>query len=705
MKERLRVSVMHTAAIAAAALALWVSEAGSGFQALAWPVLFAALISMAICLLFWAQGKGIFKRALRLPEVSSAKVVLALRTVVTLLRAGAWLTILVSAGLFLAGTQSDPSGYYGLIGGLIGIFVFAALVRAASVPFPLAGEVFPAPWIHLTAFLIVYIFVHADWLTEHGFPNGQLLFSLWSALAASYAGATLAKASRVVEESENKNHRIPPPAALRWTGSLMLAISLGFIVWGALSSLPNVTALLLNRWPLLLVGHATEPYFSQFFEARYLIGVFVAGIYAVAKLPQGANVTQDVEYMPLAKAVGYSLVGAAAWLAGAEMAELGHGSPLVGASVACGLFAAGVSHMARYHTSSPVWVVSAASSLLAKSVYRTALLGVFLAFYGLLVRPLVYDVMLLAPLYEWFTVVLFAAVAINRMRRHAKEQVAPEGAPPAEWLDWSRHVQTVEDKQDPRLERLVGLQTRYVETGGWAHLWKYMLGLLLRNGTPIQVAPGVFDPIRRDFDSYARWPPVPGRRARAKRRRASALAGTISRLDAALAEKPEPLQVMDRETVTAVGRLFVEREATPEVMAVTFVAAYWQRGAPLDLAVDLWFPLLTMAPDTGRGPLSLTTFREDQKRQLKWRRSRIVEEAVAHLYGNGTAGKLSMAVLAAPAPVQDRSGRYTGAHIEAGTAIEVLSQEGAVWEVRAGDDQRSSMTPARAPRLRILPGD
>ena len=624
---------------------------------------------------------------------------------VRLLRAGAWLAILVSGGLFLAGTQSDPGDYYGLIGGLIGMSVLAAMVRAASVPFPLAGQVFPVPWVHLMAFLVVYMFLHADWLTEHGFPNGQLLFSLWSALAMSYAGATLIKVSRVMEEPGRRSRWVPPPAVLRWAGALMLGTSLGLIVWGALSSLPNVTALLLNRWPHLLVGYATQPYFRQFYEARYLIGVFVAGLYAAAKLPMGANVSEDVDYMPLSKAVGYTVVGAVAWLAGAEMAELGHGSPLVGASVACGLFAAGLSHMARYHTSSPVWAVSAASRLLAKSVYRTALLGVFLAFYGLLVRPLIYDVMLLAPLYEWFTVVLFAAVAINRMRRHAKEQVAPEGTPPAEWLDWSRHVQTVEDRQDPRLGGLVDLQTRYVDTGRWAHLWKYMLGLLLRNGTPIQVVPEVFEPIRRNFDSSAEWDPRPGRRAWAERRRASALAESISRLDAALAQEPEPLPVMDKETVTAVGRRFVESGASPEVTAVTFVAAYWQRGAPLDLAVGLWFPLLTMAHNTRRGPLSLFSYKESSERQLEWSRSRIVEAAVAHLCGSGTAGELPLAVLAAPAPVQDRSGRRSGAHIGGGTAIEVLAQEGALWEVRAGDDQRSSITPAGAPRLRILPGD
>ena len=285
LEERLKVSAMHTVAIAAAALLLWASELG--FRALLWPVLLAALISMAICLLFWAQGRGRLRRALRLPESFPVRIGQALEMAVKLIRAGAWLVILVTGGLFLAGTQSDPGNYYGLIGGLIGIFVFAALVRTASVPFPVAGQVFPVPWLHLPAFLVVYMSLHAAWLTEHGFPNGQLLLSLWSALAASYVGATLTKASRVMEESGSTRSWFPPPAAIRWAGAMMLGTGLGLIVWGALSSLPNVTALLLNRWPHLLVGYATEPYFGLFYEARYLIGYSLPACTPRPSCPRG----------------------------------------------------------------------------------------------------------------------------------------------------------------------------------------------------------------------------------------------------------------------------------------------------------------------------------------------------------------------------------------------------------------------------------
>lgn len=179
----------------------------------------------------------------------------------------------------------------------------------------------------------------------------------------------------------------------------------------------------------------------------------------------------------------------------------------------------------------------------------------------------------------------------------------------------------------------------------------------------------------------------------------------MQRLEAALGQGPEPLPDVDEETFTAIGRAFVESEARPEVTAVTFVAAYWQRGAPLDLAVGLWFPLLTMSHDARRGLVWSIASRDREGSQVKSRRLRTVEAARAHLFGNGAAADLPLAVLAAPAPVYDRSGSYFGSHIEAGTAIEVLSEKDGLWEVRSGDDLRSSLTPARAARLRILPGD
>ena len=708
---RLRVSLLHTAAIVAAASALWIFEVlrlpdtGFALKGLLGPVLAAAFISMVVSLLPWIQPKDRLRQALRLPEEFRARTGLALRIAVRLLRAGAWLSILMSAGLSLAGTRPDPGTYYNLIGGLTGIFVFVAVVRASSVRFPVASHIFPVPWVRLIAFVIVYVILHAGWLTEHGFPNRDLQIALWVALAASYAGGRLGGTAQMMGQSNERRWWIPPLAVVKGAGTLLAGLSGGLFVWGALGSLPNVSALLLSRWPHLLIGYATQPHFGQLYEARHLAGLFAAGLYFVIRLPAGARDSGWTDYMPLSKAVGYSTVGAVVWLMGAEIAELGHGFPLLGAAVACGFFAAGLSFMARYYTSNPVWAVNAVAQLLAKSVYRTAFLGAFLALYGLLVRPLVYDVMWFAPIYEWMAVVLFAAIAINRMRSHARQQVLPEGGTPAEWPHWSRHVQTVEERRDLRLDGLLDLQRQYVETGRWGYLWRYMLGLLLRNRTPLEEIPAVFEPMRRSLETSTAWDPWPRKRVRAMRRRSSALAESLSRMDAALKRSPEPLPEIDEERVREMSRPFVEDCSQPETLAVTLAAAYWQRGAPLDLAVALWFPVLTIT-DGGRGGLfSLLRSREGVDQGQKERRTRIIDAALSHLFGDGKAGELPLAVLAAPAPVYHRLGRYFASHIPQGEAIEVLSEEGANWRVRAGDDQQSCTTPAGAARRRILPGD
>ena len=83
----------------------------------------------------------------------------------------------------------------------------------------------------------------------------------------------------------------------------------------------------------------------------------------------------------------------------------------------------------------------------------------------------------------------------------------------------------------------------------------------------------------------------------------------------------------------------------------------------------------------------------------------IIDAALSHLFGDGKAGELPLAVLAAPVSVYDRLGRYFASNIPQGEAIEVLSEEGTRWKVRAGDDQQICTTPAGVARRRILPGD
>ena len=709
-KEGIRAPALHAAAIAIAAAALWIleviepPETGFDFGVLLAPVFLAAFASLVISLLVRAQGSGGLKQVLRLPREFGPRLEATLRINVRVLRVVAWLAIFLSFSLSLAGTQSEPRIYYNLIGGLAGIFLFVAVARASSVPFPAARRIFPVPWVRLVVFVAAYLLLHADWLSEHGFPNGQLVLALWAALAASYGGGCLGKFAEVTEERAVRKRWLPPAALTREAAAILAGLSAALLAWGFLGSLPNLSALLLNEWPHLLVGYSTQPYFSQFYEVRHLFALFVVSLYFVFKLPSGTETSEWVDYLHLVKGAGYSAVGVVAWLVGSRMTDLGQGFPLLGATLASGFFAAGLSHMARTYTSNPVWVVSATARLLSKYVYRTAFLGAFLALYGLLVRPLIYDVMWFAPIYEWLAIVLFAFVAINRMRLHAKTQVLPDGGPAAHWLDWSRHVQTAEERRDPRLDSLVDLQALYVETGRWYNLWLYILGLLLRNRTPLEAIPAVFGPMRRNFEAYPTWGPLPGKKARERSGRASALAETLSRMDSVLTLDTAPRAEIREEQVKSAAERFASDGADPEALAVTLAAAYWQKGVPLELAVGLWFPLLTMSERRG-GLLHLAKSGEGLEKRDSERRKRITDAALSHLFGQGEDGSLPFAILAAPAPVYDRSMRYFSSNIPQGEAIEVLSQEGEWWRVRAGDDRQSSITPAGVARRRIFPGE
>lgn len=710
-REGIRGPALHATAIAIAATALWILEVIEppstefNFGALLVPVFLAAFASFVIGILVRARGSEGLRQMLRLPGELGPRLASTLQLNVFVLRAVTWLAILLSASLSIAGTQPDPRIYYNLISGLAGLFVFVAMVRASNVPFPAARRIFPVPWVRLGIFVTAYLLLHTGGLTEHGFPNNQLILALWFALAASYAGGCFGKAAEI-EERRPEQRSWPPPAALiRVVAALLAGTSMALLAWGFLGSLPNLNALLLNQWPNLFIGYSTQPYFSQFYEARHLFAFLVVGLYFVFKLPQGTEPSQWADYMVLAKALGYGAVGALAWFVGSGMTDLGQGFPLLGATLASGFFAAGLSHMARMYTSNPVWFVGATAKLLSKSVYRTAFLGAFLALYGLLVRPLMYDVMWFAPIYEWLAIVLFSFVAINRMRSHAKTQVLPGGGPPAKWPGWSRHVQVAEERRDPRLDSLVDLQTLYIETGHWYNLWRYMLGLLIRSRAPVEEIPAVFAPIRRNFEASPIRGPLPGKKARERRGRAAALAETLRRMNSALALDTVPFAEISEEQVKSAAERFANDGANPEVLAVTLSMAYWQRGAPLELAVGLWFPLLTMAGRSRGGLLSFARSAEGPEQRHRERRKRITEAALTHLFGQGNARSLPFAILAAPAPIYNRSMRYFSSNIPQGEAIEVLSQEGEWWRVRAGDDRRISITPAGVARRRIFPGE
>ena len=393
----------------------------------------------------------------------------------------------------------------------------------------------------------------------------------------------------------------------------------------------------------MLLGGWTPFYFSQFFEARHMVAGLIMALGFARILPATKEDAAGTHYRPLLKAGAYALSGYTAWLVAAKLASLGHGYPLLGAAVAGGLFAAAAAMVVRSLAPGSGGVLTDTARWLSQSTFRAFFLGASLVLYGLLLRPLLYEALWFAPAYEWLVVLAFAFVPFNRLRKGVRAEIVAEAALTASWPSWSRHCQVSEERRDARMTELVVLQQRFVNTGEWQQVWHYLVGLLLRNETPVESIPTVFAPMRRCYLESV----TPRLRRRNKKvtgkHREAALADTMARAEATLSLPSAPLETVDEARLREVATPFLDQGGGPEQLAVTLTSSSWQRGADLGSAASRWFPLMTLVDDPVSGDgigaylrwIFWRIFRKGTPRWDRERRQGIVDEAASHLFGEG----------------------------------------------------------------------
>ena len=655
-------SLFQAVLIAAGAAVLWgiedspLPESSLGLDFLLWPVAIATGLSLAVDLVFRLQRASRLRAGLGLPEEFRPQVTVALLMVRRLLRHASWSALLLGAVVAVAGTQAEPRIYYTFIVGTGTVLAFMAVVRTASIPFPVVGMVFGLPWFRLLALGIVSLALQRqEWSTAYSFHSSPLLPALAAALGTGYLGSALRNIDKVSDRWANPDTPLLTVAVecVGLAAALATAAGGALMAWGILGSLPNISAAALDQWPDLLLGGWTMLYPSQLFEAKHLAAGFFMALGFARILPSAEGEGAGTDYRPLLKAGAYALSGYMAWLVAAHFAPLGHGYPMLGAAVASGLFAAAAAMVVRSFNPSPGGVLTNAARWLSQSTFRAFFLGASLVLYGLLLRPMLYEALWFAPVYEWLVVLAFAFVPINRLRREVRAEIVPEAAPPASWPNWSRHYQVSEERRDPRMVWLVILQQRFIDSGEWERVWHYLVGLLLRNEVPLESISDVFAPMRRCYLASA----TPRLRRRNEKvnmkHREAALVDAIARAEAALSLPSAPLETVDEAQLREVGTPFLDQGGGPEQLAVTLTAASWQRGADLDSAAALWFPLMTLVDDPVSGDgiraylrwVFWRIFRRGAPRWDRERRQRIIDGAASHLFGEGTYEDLPIATL------------------------------------------------------------
>ena len=523
------------------------------------------------------------------------------------------------------------------------------IVRAVASFRPAVGEVFGFPMgrIVLFAFALIGFSGNGVPATASNLPIPHLMPAMAAALFISYLAMVLRRVAQL---------GLPPRIAVPMTnipplvGSLMPAISVSLVVWALLQFSPLINAPLLDGSNTSSAGETALPYFAGLFDVRLTLTAFVFVVVFTLSLPDPLWTPARLRVRPMLAAVGFSAASCLLWLSLAPLSGLGHVFPLLGAIIGAGLITLGISQLATYLTDSREIMYSGPSRWLASSKARGFIVGAAIAFYGMLLRPLVYETLWFAAVYEWLVVFAVAIWALFKIRGSLKSFVETAEAAPLNWTGWNRHEQRFEDRPDPRRILVSRWQRRFVESGEWASLWTYLMGLLCRNNASPQSVQEVFRPLREAVV------PQPGagflRRRGDKnfRRREASLAASLRCAEQALSNTTGLAVSVDASTLSECSGPFIENGADSEVMAANVVSAYRRRGADANSAVTLWFPLVNVvdAPPKWFQP---PWVRSRTRRSARDRRRRLVEGAISHLSGETTAASLSVGVAARNVPL------------------------------------------------------
>ncbi len=586
----------------------------------------------------------------------------------------AWIVLVLGIMLSLPGIVGDipelqPGGALSSIAPYLDIFDTLAfwsiillspfiIVRAIAAFRPVVGEVFGFPVGRMILFALALVGFSGNGIpaTASSFPIPNLMPAMAAALVISYLTLIL---RRVAQLGLPPRIAVPMANIPPLIGALMPAISASLVVWALLLSSPLISAPLLDNAATSGVGTTSLPYFAGLFEVRFSLTSFVFVTVLTWSLPDPLWTPARLRVRPMVAAVGFTAGGCLLWLAMAPLSGVGHIFPLLGAIIGAGLLTLGLSQLAGYYMDSPEPLYSGPARWFISSKVRGLIVGAAIAFYGMLLRPLVYETFWFAAVYEWIVVFAVAVWAMFKIRGSLKSFVETAEAAPLNWTGWNRHQQQFEERPDPRRVLMSRWQHRFVESGEWFSLWSYQMGLLSRNNASPQSVQAVFGPLREAVS------PQPGggflRRRGDKdfRRRETGLAASLRSTEEALSNSAGLPAIVDASAVRQASGTFIETGTDSEAMAATIISAYRRRGADTNTVITLWFPIVNVV-NTPSKWFHPPWVRNRTRRRAQERRRRLVEGAISHLSGESIVASLTVGVAARRVPftpVESNRGR------------------------------------------------
>ena len=554
----------------------------------------------------------------------------------------------------------DTLSFWAIV--LLGPFV---VIRAVAAFRPTLGVVLGFPLGRIVLFGLALLAFSDRGLaaTASEFPIPRLMPLLSAALAISYIAQVLHRIGSMglVPKISSPLANLPPLVA-----TVVHASACSLVVWTVLDSVPLVSGPLLDGTLTSELGELTLPYFGGLYDVRNHLAALAFVLVLAMDLPEPLWSTARWKVRPLLAGVSFMASGCLLWVAGAKLSEVGHVFVMAGAVGGTGLLALGAAQLAAYWSDSPDPLAAGVARWLTSSRLRAVLVGASLAFYGMLLRPLVFDTLWFAPLYEWLVVLVVSTWAIVRVRGTVKNVALEAEAGSPALGGWNRHEQVLEDRPDPRWDLVEGWRQRFIESGDWSGLWSYLMVLLCRNNARPESARDVFRPLRRSSNSRRSFPFIPGRRLRAQKAREAALEQSLGSAAQALEGSPVSAAPVNSTDIEAAAGRFIASGEEPEAMAAMVIEAYSRRGADVGVAVNLWFPMVCVDDGPPRW-FEPPWVRRRNRTRAQARRRRLAEGALAHLSGQGDLSLLPVAIAARSTPLfltAYRTGAYRPAFRE-----------------------------------------
>ncbi len=526
-----------------------------------------------------------------------------------------------------------PDVLNGLLFWSLAVLVPLALFRSAGVFWPKVDRIAGLPARRLMFLGAVYVaFSQNGILTAiFEFDASQVHTFLTLALVASYAASLLRNLSR---EQESQRLALPIVSA----ATLLAASTPTLAVWSVLDHMHIISAGLMEYELTRSFGENYLPHFSAIFDLR-VVAVWLTFVTALAAALTRASASDALgRHRLLLAAACLSVAAYLCWLFGSGLSELGHGFVLAAVVAAVGMLSLGFAELAGYAATSSNPVIADVASWLSASSTRGAVLGGSIAFYGILLRPALYETLWFAELYEYLGVLMLLVLILLRFRRQVGDGSFDGERRQPGWMDWSHHRQEFETKPDPRSELMSGLQARLVDRGEWQPLWRYLLALLYRSEAPIESMAAACRPLRGSSRlDYRRWSLVTAMHG-GRARREIALSDSMALVQVALNGRTRTYDSVDERALIAAASPYVEGDDGPETLAVTLMLADWQLGAELDDAIASWLHLV--------GP-SVLPFRQiipsRIRRQItdrtRPRRHAVVANAALRIFGSRGTGR------------------------------------------------------------------